>query len=207
MTLLKNLKKLLVLCLAGALMVACAEPVTPEGSWTGTVDGSDVALGLVVGSDGTARAYLCGGGYTRSSWTRWLDGVADPDGVTAEADGWIVHGTFDDDDNLFGTVSGPEGTFSFAVDAASDIEGLYTGAEDACPSGLVIWQGANGLVAQGAWCREGIFGQVEPVAPMTLTPEGVQVRFLGSHARFPKGMTAWFTRVAVMQAEPSIEVP
>lgn len=161
-------------------LLACdtAADAPLDATFVGKVGGTDVVVAVALGG-GEAQAYLCGGDATRSTWTRWLTGDAGSGDFSATSGGWTLTGTAQGA-TLTGTVSGPDGERSFHASAATGLAGLYRGAEP-CPTGLVVWMTADGPAAQGAWCDgAGVYGQVEPVMPIAVTPQGVAVRLLGA---------------------------
>lgn len=170
------------LLLVVAVIAACGPPALPplDGTWVGRVDGTDVVVAIAVAGD-EARAYLCGGDATRATWTRWLAGDASAGDVTTTADGWTVTAAVLGAGSLGGSVSGPDGVRTFTATATTGVGGLYRGSEP-CPTGLVVWMTTVGPAAQGAWCKGGIYGQVEPVIPIALTPQGIGVHLVGAPA-------------------------
>lgn len=171
------LRSLSMLVLA-ALAAGCGD-VRPASIYTGTLEGSDVRLGIAREA-GALVAYVCGGPSTYTTHSRWFSGSVHAGGAALEKDGWTLELGFEGTEAA-GTLRAPDGAALAFTAAAGDGDtstGVYDATDDGCRTGvLVVQERADGApLLQGTWCdRSGDVAQVEPGVRMPRGRAGFEV--------------------------------
>jgi len=176
---------------AGA--VACGSssggpsPSTTTDRFVGTVEGTNVLVGLVV-TDGKALLFFCGKGDTLASETHWLrgsvtvgqafnltDGTATATGDATSGSGAAhLTGTYKE------SASADAKSWSVDLTTGSGLSGVYTDQLSQGLVALIVVDPGSGAppVAQGAFhvvtIKEAIL-QVTPLNPLSISKEGLAV--------------------------------
>jgi hypothetical protein len=162
-------------------------PVTTTERYVGTVEGSDVVVGLAV-TEGKALLFFCGAGEALATSTHWMrgsvtlgqsfqlgDGVATATGAaTGSAKPQQISGTYTE------SASSKPLSWSASLATGATLAGVY---DDQLTEGLVsliVIQASSkdSPVAQGAFhLTEGMARvlQVTPLSPLALTVKGIEV--------------------------------
>ncbi len=162
---------------------AAEEPIDLTArSLVGTVDGTDVALGMLLDGDSLA-VYACGGDQTFDTHTQWFRGTIGTDDGPNEFElvtqGFTLVGTRTAD-GLEGEWIDPDGTrYAFAVDPVPDDSdaGVYLGDHPGGNAGVIVQDDGGTLTAQGASCNGAprqCF-QVIILAPLAITDDVIAV--------------------------------
>ncbi len=145
-----------------------------------------VAMAAVIDGD-AVTVYVCGGGASLSTHTRWFFSMPiDAEGdFTGDDQGWTLSGNLADG-VLSADLSGPAGedpAVDFLAVEEGSAAGLYTRSVNGCITGVVTWEDPSkpgGLGSQGAWCNDqDEFGQVIILEPDAFTADGGDVRVEG----------------------------
>ncbi len=151
------------------------QPTLEARVLVGEVDGTDIVLGALVDGDRFA-VYQCGGDQTVETHTDWFRGEFDGDAFDIEEQGLRLTGTRSVD-GLDGELIEADGTrHSFHIDPVEDDDeaGVYISSEGGLSTGVVVLPGSDGLVAQGASCREpDECFQVIILAPLTIANQQI----------------------------------
>ncbi|MCA9710494.1 MAG: hypothetical protein KDK70_31930, partial [Myxococcales bacterium] len=149
----------------------------------GTVDDTDLALGVLLDGDALA-IYQCGGPQRFDSHTRWFRGVVgagdDPNAFELVSDGFTLTG-IRTADGLEGELVEPDGSrHPFAVDPVADDAqaGVYVAEQDGRTTGVVVRED-GGLTAQGASCTTSApvrCDQVIILAPLAIQSDTIDVQ-------------------------------
>lgn len=166
------------------------EPVDLEArTLVGTVEGTDLALGVLLDDD-TIDIYQCGGDQTFDTHSLWFRGVIgageDPNAFEIEREGFTLVG-LRTTEGLEGELVEPDGTrHPFHTDpiADEDVPGIYVAEHDERTTGVIVRQDGDTLVAQGSSCTSTAprrCDQVIILAPLTIEQGqiNVQVAFDG----------------------------
>ena len=152
----------------------------PLRYWVGTVENSDIRLG-VAQADEQARLFFCGGPTSYASSTRWVVSMLAADGgFEFDEGGWQISGALSDDAIRGRLRLGSEDSreFSAAPVRNGTIAGLYEGLADCGRIGLIVTQTdkAERPSAQGACVGTGHPPeQVNPILPVALKRGEIQV--------------------------------
>ncbi|MEM9454499.1 MAG: hypothetical protein AAGF11_09995 [Myxococcota bacterium] len=150
----------------------------------GTVEGTDLALGVLLDDD-TIDIYQCGGEQTFDTHSYWFRGVIgageDPNAFEIEREGFTVVGVRTAE-GLEGELVEPDGTrHPFHTDpiADEDVPGVYVAEHDGRTTGVIVRQDGDTLVAQGSSCtstQPRRCDQVIILAPLTVESGQIDVQ-------------------------------
>jgi hypothetical protein len=167
-------------------------PTSTTTRFVGTVDGTNVVVGLVV-TDGQALLFFCGKGETLTTLTHWMHGAVTlgqafelTDGTarataTATPSASHLSGTF------IASASGKPMTWSADLVTGGTLAGIYTDQLSEGLVALIVLQSSSSAtpMAQGAFhdvmLKEAIL-QVTPLAPLVLTGGSLAVDVVVSGA-------------------------
>ena len=155
----------------------------PSGHvYTGDVPGTDVRVGII-SSEHHARVFFCGGNSSYSTMTRWLN--ADVDSAhqlslpSTPNQYWGLQGNVGDSEvsGLVDMLDGTPRPFHATVVSDRTISGLYEGTAGCGRLGLIVVQSTpdTPAVGQGACVGPQTIEQVNPLDPITRTPDGTIV--------------------------------
>jgi hypothetical protein len=183
-----------VLACSAACGSSSGGPTSTTTRFVGTVDGTNVVVGLVV-TDGQALLFFCGKGETLTTLTHWMhgavtlgqafeltDGTASATGTaTATTSASHLSGTFME------SASGKPMTWSADLVTGGTLAGVYTDQLSEGLVALIVLQSSASAtpMAQGAFhdvmLKDAIL-QVTPLAPLALTGGGLAVDVVVSGA-------------------------
>jgi hypothetical protein len=166
---------------------ACGSGTT---TYVGTVDGTDVAVGLV--SDGSHVAlFFCGGPASFATSTKWFRFDGDASSFTATADDWNAVGSASES-SASGTVDRGDGVaLSWSASRADDgsLVGLYESNDANGTAGVVVRSATNATETQGAFIDEAKeVEQIIPIFPLDLEAKGLHVTIAGVDAFLPRAV-------------------
>lgn len=155
---------------------------TPGASlnvYTGTVEGTDVQVGIVA-TDAQARIFFCGGPSSYSTRTKWLTTAVDVSGLIAferpSTETWSVDGNVDDGEvaGLVDMGDAVRRPFRAAAVRETTIAGLYEGMAACGRVGLIVTQPSAAEVptGQGACVGPPTAEQVNPLRPIVRAADG-----------------------------------
>jgi len=165
-----------------AFVAACSTeteaPVIEEGTFVGSLDGSDALFAVTV-ADGEVVAYACGGALTIDIHTRWYRGTLEGDSVTLTSNDGATGSLTFAGDGVSGSLTQPGGDVLTLLETTRAVDGsataLFSVVDDGCRTGVIVKQ-ANAdeePFVQGAWCsiaasasEADIFQQVTPITPI-----------------------------------------
>jgi hypothetical protein len=166
------------------LTAGCSDPSPLAGiqtnskTWVGSVDGSDIAVGIVFARQ-QAVVFFCGGDDSYRVATHWFSGARAPGEPFTLADAsWSVSGE-EQHGVLFGTVENADSirTFSAIPVAPGTLAGVYDARSPCGHVGLIVRQDSpsDEPAAQGTClrviAREVVVEQVNPVVPLVRDAE------------------------------------
>ena len=144
----------------------------PSAIYVGTVDKSDIRVGLVV-LTGKGALFFCGGPTTLGS-TKWFRGAVGADSISLDKDGAAARGTFSAT-KASGTMTPAQGqplTWSVTRVAEGSVAGLYD-AKDTGIAGVVV---ASSDFAQGAYIDMALkVSQIIVIQPIRVLDFGLTV--------------------------------
>lgn len=157
-------------------------------TYVGTVDGTDVAVGIV--SDGSHVAlFFCGGPTSFATSTKWFHFSGSDTSFTATADAWKAIGS-SDGTTATGTVDRGDGqpiTWSATRTADGAIMGLYESRDATGTSGVIVRSASDATEAQGAFIDKALtIEQIIPIFPLDLESRGLHVTIAGQDAFVPR---------------------
>lgn len=174
-----------LLCFALLFAASCGSTST---TYVGTVDGTDVAVGLVTDGSYTAL-FFCGGPTSFGTATKWFRFAESSDAFTAQAGGWTAVGTTSGD-GVSGTLDRGNGqtlTWSASRVADGSILGLYESIDGSGTSGVVVRSETNAAGTQGALIdAQGKVAQIIPILPLAVTDHGLHVQVDGHETFVPR---------------------
>jgi hypothetical protein len=173
------------LAASSAVVLGCGAAVSPAplgAVYVGRVEGSDVALAVVVDGDQVV-AYVCGGARTFDSHTAWFRGPRTAGGASAELVGprgslRFVWGDADAE-GVFVDANGQSFRWQIARVSEEARAGLYDRSEPGCRAGAIVLDDRGGESSvQGVACdAAGRRSQVTPIMPLLGRPEdGLSLR-------------------------------
>ena len=157
-------------------------------TYVGTVDGTDVAVGLV--TDGSHVAlFFCGGPSSFATSTKWFRFAASGDTLDATAGAWSAHATLAGA-TASGTVDRGDGQAlawtAARVDDGSP-EGLYESVGAPGTAGVIVRSATDASASQGAFIdTQQKIEQIIPIFPIDLEPQGLHVQIAGLDAFVPR---------------------
>lgn len=167
-----------LLCFILLFAASCGGTST---TYVGTVDGTDVSVGLV--TDGAYTAlFFCGGPTSFGTATKWFRFADSGDSFTAHAGSWTATGTTNGD-GASGTLDKGNGqTLTWSASRAPDgsLVGLYESIDSSGTSGVVVRDDTNAAGTQGALITtQGAIEQIIPILPLEQTENGLRVQVDG----------------------------
>jgi hypothetical protein len=155
--------------------------------WVGTVDDSDIRLGVAQEPD-QVRVFFCGGPTSYASATRWvMPPLAADGGFEFDGDGWHVSGNLSDD-AIAGKLrlpSEPDREFSASPVREGTIAGLYEGQAGCGRLGLIVTQAREDDEPSGQGACVGTGHppeQVNPILPIALKGGEIRVEVGGQES-------------------------
>lgn len=193
------------LCLIAVSLTACTESATlgkvrhldastdEDASspalryWVGTVDDSDIRLGVAQEPD-RARVFFCGGPSSYATSTRWVvTTLAADGGFEFEDDSWRVTGELSDDAIAGKLRLGSDESHDFSASPVrkGTIAGLYEGMADCGRIGLIVSQADRDDEPSGQGACVGMGHppeQVNPILPIALSGDEIRVEVGGAES-------------------------
>lgn len=174
-----------LLCFALLFASSCGSTST---TYVGTVDGTDVSVGLV--TDGAYTAlFFCGGPTSYATSTKWFRFADSSDAFTAQAGTWTASGTTSGG-GASGTLDRGNGqtlTWSAARVPDGSIMGLYESIDATGTAGVVVRSESDASGTQGALINSQLaIEQIIPILPLAQTDHGLHVQISGHDAFVPR---------------------
>jgi hypothetical protein len=167
-----------LLCFTLLFAASCGGTST---TYVGTVDGTDVAVGLVTDGSYTAL-FFCGGPGSYATATKWFRFAESSDSFTASAGTWTATGATSGD-AVSGTLDRGNGqTLSWSATRAPEgsLIGLYETIDGSGTSGVVVRSDLDAAGTQGALITtQGQIEQIIPILPLEQTDHGLRVQVDG----------------------------
>jgi len=158
-------------------------------TYVGTVDGTDVSVGLVTDGSYTAL-FFCGGPTsfgTATKWFRFAD--SNDDSFSANAGSWTAAGTTNAD-GASGTLDRGNGqllTWSASRVPDGSIMGLYESIDATGTAGVVVRSETDASGTQGAFIdAQRAIEQIIPIRPLEQSDHGLHVIINGHDAFVPR---------------------
>lgn len=171
-----------LLCFTLLFAASCGSTST---TYVGTVDGTDVSVGLVTDGSYTAL-FFCGGPTSFGTSTKWFRFAESSDAFTAQSGSWIATGTTSGD-GASGTLNRGNGqtvTWSASRVPEGSVMGLYESIDASGTAGVVVRSDTD---VQGAFIdAERAIEQIIPIRPLEQTDQGLHVQIAGHDAFVPR---------------------
>ena len=187
MTLLRVVVLAMVVTAAGCASSAPAAVEPIDGTYVGTVQGSDAWIAVVVrGND--AAVYACGGAGSFTTVSRWYVGTHTGETVALASDGWNATAKVSGG-HAAGTLTPPSGpvlSFDVARARAATLDGLYAVTDQGKRTGVIVRQDPGGSpTVQGTWFGPTLdaVAQVTPILPVAKSAFDVEIVFGGQTKR------------------------
>jgi hypothetical protein len=173
------------------LFVFAASCGSSSTTYVGTVDGTDVAVGLVTDGSYTAL-FFCGGPASYATATKWFRFAESNDSFTAQSGTWIATGATNAD-GASGTLDRGSGqllTWSASRVPEGSIMGLYESIDATGTAGVIVRSETDASGTQGALIDpERAIAQIIPIRPLEQTDHGLHVSIDGRDAFIPRATT------------------
>jgi hypothetical protein len=174
-----------LLCCVLLFASSCGSSTT---TYVGTVDGTDVSVGLV--TDGShAALFFCGGPTSYATSTKWFRFGDSQDTFTAMKGTWTATGTTSVS-AASGTLDRGDGqklSWSAARVPDGSILGLYESIGAQGTAGIVVRSETDASGTQGAFIDAQLaIEQIIPILPLEATEHGLHVQIAGQDTFVPR---------------------
>jgi len=157
-------------------------------TYVGTLDGTDVTIGLVTDGSFTAL-FFCGGPTSYATATKWFRFAGSTDSFTAQAGTWTATGTTSAN-GASGTLDRGNGqmlTWSVSRVPDGSIRGVYESIDAKGTAGVVVRSETDAAGTQGAFIdSEHAVERIIPILPLEQTDHGLRVQIDGQEAFVPR---------------------